>query len=317
MYKPSKKPVQFAKHLKDVPKSKLRNEYLVSEKFDGVFGYAVLKKGDYRVFSRTGEHYTSLDWLKDELEKFDTSLDTGFKYVLVFEVYEEGKPLEYINGRCRRKSDKIRKGVVETEHQYREAVIKVHDILEYDGFVNGLEKSDYDIRYNFLKSFKYTDTMHLVQQSTFVFEDDNVLNDPDLNYAHDTVVKRGGEGLILRTLDGMFKAGARNEDVIKFVKTISLDVVVTKVNLDGKGKYEGLLGTLEFCMPRYGVQGNDWVTCKCSGMSDKLRKEWTANPELIVGKTITVEAKRYTLYGALREPRYKTVRHDTEPDFTK
>ena len=113
---------------------------------------------------------------------------------------------------------------------------------------------------------------------------------------------RGGEGVILRVPTSVFRAGKRNNDVIRIKQKITYDLEVLDV-FEGKGKYVGMCGGLI-------LKFKDNKTVRVSGMSDMERSEWWSDKSKIIGKVVEVEAMKDSSKGVLREPRVKYVRYD-------
>jgi DNA ligase-1 len=121
------------------------------------------------------------------------------------------------------------------------------------------------------------------------------------------VDKGGYDGIIYRDPYGTWEAGrGTNGELIKIKRKLSFDLRVTNV-FEGLGKNVGRAGAIEVSF-----RG---AALRCNAGTDAEREAWWANPALIVGKIVEIEAMGFSSEGLLREPRYKGIRHDKlEPD---
>lgn len=294
----NKKPVQLTKHLHKVPIKKRVFPAIGDLKIDGVYAYGLITAEDNRIFSRTGMQYKSLERLEYWLAAMHPVLNGD--YVLLFEVYTEGWPVNEISGACRRESV-----------QYKEAEGLVHDIIPYEDFVEGLctipyikrKKKLHDLfRMQYYPPFKVSEGFH-------VRDEEHALE------LADTYMNAGEEGIILRNPLGIWVAGKRNADLTKIKLELSYDLEVLDL-MEGKGKYEGTTGKIVCKFRKHGKKHGEHTSVVCSGMTDEQRHAWWANPDSIRGKIVKVDAMTFSANGVLREPRFKEVREDKfEADF--
>ena len=284
MYRPSAKPVMLAKHLHKVPEKKRIWPMLMSEKFDGVFAYGLVTRNDNRIFSRTGKECYSLKHIEAALAECSKLI--GFSEgVLIFEVYAKGMHFEQINGAFRRQSE-----------QFKAATAMVHDWIPFDDFIKGETNMTFQYRSMVAEGIAkhvYSKGGPLVPvRQSIVFSEEEAAE------IASEVIGRGGEGLILRSPDGGWLAGARNQHLVKMKCEEEGTFPVVSVT-KGKGKYADTLGSVGIL-----VNGEEQ---QCSGMSDTQRDEWWADPSKIVGKDVRVQFMCWTQAGRLREPRLKCV----------
>jgi DNA ligase-1 len=113
----------------------------------------------------------------------------------------------------------------------------------------------------------------------------------------DTVVRAGGEGLMLHRADALYLTG-RSDALLKLKPWQDAEAVVVGY-APGKGKYQGMTGALEMEMPdgkRFRIG---------SGISDALRRQPPP-----IGTRITYRYQHLTKSGVPRHPRYLRVRED-------
>lgn len=115
-------------------------------------------------------------------------------------------------------------------------------------------------------------------------------------------LSKGFEGCVVKPLNYKYK-GTRSYDWMKMKPRDNLDLEVVSV-YEGKGKYEGMLGGVRV---RYNGNDNNGVG---SGFSDRERKDFWDNPDLIIGKIIEVAYMEETDDGELRHASFKGIRHD-------
>jgi len=91
------------------------------------------------------------------------------------------------------------------------------------------------------------------------------------------IVKRGGEGIILKNPNAPYHPGKRKANTWFKVKAFeTIDAVVTGFT-KGQGKYDGLIGAIEY-------KAEDGTTGKCSGMEDAMRFTISHAPEVYIGR---------------------------------
>jgi DNA ligase-1 len=115
------------------------------------------------------------------------------------------------------------------------------------------------------------------------------------------IEKVGGEGLMLRHPTAKHRGG-RNTDLLK-VKTFLDDEALVLDHEGGKGKYEGMVGSL-ICINKAGTRFKVG-----SGLSDDIRSYRTA-PQ--VGSVITFKYFELTRDGVPRFPIFMRIRPDVD-----
>ena len=110
----------------------------------------------------------------------------------------------------------------------------------------------------------------------------------DPRYEFTRIVKRGGEGIIIKRTDAQYipdKKPANNW--IKGKKKITLDVVITGFN-DGTGKNKELFGSFEFGLY---INGKLTPCGNCSsGLNDATRQLVASNPDKYIGHVMEITA---------------------------
>ena len=127
---------------------------------------------------------------------------------------------------------------------------------------------------------------------------------------YDNVLKRNGEGIMLKRLDATYVQGGRpSNNWFKAKKRARFDCIVTGFTR-GKGKYNNHIGAVKFS--QY-VNGKLIELGQASGMSDVIRFDMAANPDKYVGRVVTILAMERLRSGALRHPIFGGMRSDKLP----
>jgi len=128
-------------------------------------------------------------------------------------------------------------------------------------------------------------------------EQTRVINRAALMQRQDTVVRAGGEGLMLHRADAPYVTG-RSDVLLKLKPWQDAEAVVVAYS-PGKGKYQGMTGALTVEMP------NGKRFQLGSGLSDALRRQPPP-----VGTRITYRYQQLTKNGLPRFARYLRIRED-------
>ena len=254
---------------------------LVSEKFDGVF----CCYRDGKIYSRTGKEYTSMEHLKDILRKVESYVKVGCgwdRVEVLFEAYADvDQPT--ISGWCR-----------DTENQHPEIYPQIHRVVNLDSLHQVITNGGFHLGGNEVIRAVEHRRVNSYKEAMRIAEE---------------VWKHGGEGIVVDAFPvGKYQPGSRNMSCVKVKQSDTYDLKVIDL-VEGEGKYAGMTGAL-LC------QFGDGTEVTCGGMTDKERKDWWANRELIVGKIVEVACMKASTKGRLREPRFKKIRHDkNEPDM--
>ena len=243
-------------------------DYWVSEKLDGVRAYWDGEK----LWSRGGHVYAAPDWFTAQFPShpLDGELWNG-------------------RGRFAELSGVVRKGQP-VDEEWRQVRFHVFDLP--------VPEKVFEQRYRQLKQLveaSGSPYLALVVQRP-------VASHPELVAELEQVVAAGAEGLMLKRRNSRYQAG-RSDDLLK-VKTHD-DAEATVVgHLQGKGKYKGLMGSLEVEL----ANGRRFRIG--TGFSDVERH----NPPT-VGTVITFRYRGFTATGLPRFASFLRVRND-EPEVS-
>ena len=238
-------------------------QYLVSEKYDGV---RALWDGK-NLFFRSGNIVNAPEWFKAKLpkQKLDGELWLGR------ERFEE------LSGMVKKNPP--------NDDEWRQLSYMIFELPD--------EPETYAGRYK-----KIVDLIkHINWPQLKAVEQVRIADRASLQQKMDTLVKQGGEGLMLHLADAPYITG-RSDVLLKLKPAMDTEAKVIG-HIAGKGKYTGMLGALEMQTP----QGKRFRIG--TGFSDALRK----NPPAI-GSIITYKYNGLTKKGVPRFASYLRVRQE-------
>jgi hypothetical protein len=280
-FKPQKALHLYTEMDKKKPKC-IGHDYAIFEKYDGWYGYLDLAEGIVR--SRAGRPIPSCEALAKKI------MDSTHRRhgVAIFEILVHGvKEFHELNGILNRTVG---------DYVCKDAYVKVHDLV-----------TDFNMEYLYrhkqlLSTFGKDNGRTSVQVAQYL---DVSGNQRTWQRRVEEVWERGGEGIILKRVEGVFSPDKRNYDLMKIKEEVTLDLLVTHLVI-GEGKYENCTGALE-CVDSKGI------VHRISGMTDDQRVSWWKDPKQVVGKVVEVRAMKVNTDGSLREPRFKAIRYDKSP----
>lgn len=126
----------------------------------------------------------------------------------------------------------------------------------------------------------------------------------------DAIWSRGGEGVMLKTVRGIYRPGKRSPDWLKVKAVETADGVIMGFN-PGEGKYEDTVGSI--IIGQYGVpRSPDTLipVTNISGMTDELRYRLDT---FHIGQVVEFAYQKKT-EDSYRHPRFKRFREDKAPE---
>lgn len=257
----------------------LDGTWLVSRKLDGSRCHAHVDMDARTVtfISRQGKKFTTLNNLTEPVLNFMTDEGLGLtgKWVLDGEVCIMDGDKEDFRGLM----SLVRRKDYTIEHP----CYKVFDILTEDEFYGRAESPNFSVRYNRLVHL-FTGFMNPMID---VIEQGRITSQEVLDKWRSRQKAGGWEGLMVRK-DVPYE-GKRTNNLLKIKPFQDSEYVVTGI-IEGDMTYNTTSGSET-------VHGVSALTVKHkgnvvkvgTGMSKEQRLAWVANPELIIGKTITVQ----------------------------
>jgi DNA ligase-1 len=291
------KPVEFrnlCKEAKERIKDVRESQWLWQMKYDGCHGIVVVHDGGVQMFSREGNEVKAADHILKEFR------DRGYPNGAYFgEYWHMGRTFPEISGTFRRQYSDARSA---------EFCFKLFDHVSLDEFGAGTSPICYGARWDELQrivNYRTPDGMSKIQCAyTFVYSDAN------FDRAEEATANLrllghiyGLDGYVAKRYGGDWTAGdGKKGQTIKVKDHISVDLRCVAVE-EGKGKFEGMIGSLLV----------EWKGQVVPVSGGRLTNQERHNIDLC-GKIVEVHALGLTPDGQLREPRYQRIRYDkTEP----
>ena len=262
----------------DKQKSKVdfnQQTWFASQKLDGVRCLAIVdENGKCNFYSRQGKTFDTLDVLKEEIESLELTNVVFDGEVCI--VDENG--LENFQG--------IMKEIKRKDHTIKNPKYKVFDYLTLKEFDNQL--SDRKLSERLMICLDNGLLSHVDKLEQWKVESDDHFQE-----LAELATKNNWEGLILRK-DCEYK-GKRSNDLLKVKKFFdeeyivkSIESAVHRVIVDGLEVEEEMLSNIV-------IEHKGCDVGVGSGFNQEERRKYFNNPELIIGKTITVQYFEETL----------------------
>ncbi len=302
--------------------SKKVRGYLADLKVDGMRTIVHHSpSGEVTVYSRTGKIYTEhVPHIVESVQKYTepgTTLDGELAIVTSLDPIQENlAPKVSFNRTMRVMGSKPERARELQVTQFGGISLILFDILERDQ--QDFKELPFSARRRELEDLYFPDEGSYMKKSP-------VWRREDYTELFQLVESRGHEGLILKNPDGLYVPDGRRVGNQYKVKTVSTaDVVVmgfTKANYGKTGKWDGLIGAIEF--GAYTPSGELKRLGQCSGMTDDARRWWTDlasrvgdDPEWLNQYVIEIQYNDLVGSGEVRTPRFPQflrIRDDKRP----
>lgn len=230
----------------------------------------------------------------------------------------DGEMLADVEGNSLEQYDATTK-IMRTKGKKENIKFNIFDYCFLDEFRNGQGTIPYYERrknLNYIPSTKFQKVVPVIG----VYK----ITDEELMSTAKKLMNEGHEGVMLNNANEVYKR-TRNRGILKIKKFFECDVLCTGV-VEGKGNIKGNLGaiTVSFkgkeCTVGSGFKSK-WKktgsTYEETNIGSSIRREdiWE-NPELIIGKIVTIRYMEETKDGMMRMPRIKDIRDDkNEPSY--
>ena len=269
--------------------------WFASQKLDGVRCLAIVdEKGKCNFYSRQGKTFDTLNVLRDEIESLNLCNMVFDGEVCLMD--ESGA--EDFQG--------IMKEIKRKEHTIQNPKYKVFDYLLLDEFDNQTSPRKLSDRLTCFNAIYNTFTEKL--NSINLLEQWKVKSEEHFQELAELATKNNWEGLILRK-DSEYK-GKRSNDLLKVKKFFdeeyvvkSVETAVHRIIVNGKEVEEEMLGSVI-------IEHKGCDVGVGSGFDQEERRKYFKNPELIIGKTITVQYFEETMnQDGCHSLRFPVVKH--------
>ena len=278
--------------------------WIVQKKLDGVFAALNLKDGV--VYSRTQRplFIPPESVLSQNISELKSVYNKDSADFILFELCLPDASLERLSGLV----SPNRKEAWSDEELNAQFDIGIHDSILLDG--NNEDKTPYVARYE-----KASSGLHLPFVSSVYHR-----TSPDNNY-HDfldrvfeSTVRSGGEGIVLKDPNGIYRMGKRVNTQVKRVREHLEDVKVEQVKY-GTGKRSGQIGSM-YCRSIDNPDVAFWADLGLNWDDEKrieLTKDYESGLYPLIGTIWTVKALQPSSTGkSIRLPKLMYMRFDKE-----
>lgn len=275
----------------DVPAHKITWPCIVTEKLDGVRRVLVKENGVCRLYSRSGHEDTGLV----EILKEAKHLPDNFVY--------DGELLAIGNFKDCIAQRQATNSIANSKGNKTGLSFNVFDMVPVEDFYNGeckipaIERKlrlgatlmDESIKYLHEQWYQMTVAFGIYEDLQFIKPVPIlglVQNIQSVEPIVDVIWKRGGEGVMLNTVDGSYEI-KRSKKLLK-IKHVE-EFVLPVVNIiEGTGKYEDSMGSI-VCLYTASDGSKSYVGVG-SGFTDDQRRDIWANPEKYIGRKAEIES---------------------------
>ena len=270
-------------------------KWFASHKLDGVRCLAIVdENGTCNFFSRQGKTFDTLDTLKNEIEGLNLRNIVFDGEVCV--VDENGT--EDFQG--------IMKEIKRKDHTIENPKYKIFDYLmleEFDTQVSKRSLSDRLGKFNMVYN-TFNEQLNCID----LLEQWKVESEEHFQELAELATKNNWEGLILRK-DCEYK-GKRSNDLLKVKKFFDEEYVVKSIETSTHRIIVNGLEVEEEMLSNVVIEHKGCDVGVGSGFDQSERRKYFKNPELIIGKTITVQYFEETLnQDGCHSLRFPVVKH--------
>lgn len=288
--------VMLAKKFEDEEHKVKGEEFVITEKLDGMRTIMIVENGNVTFFSRQGQPITGLVEIAQDAKLLPDNVYDGELLIHNADDYKDRDVLQETLKIARKDGEK------------RGLILHLFDMIPIEEFKAGESKATYRKRKEELSFIveKLNSPYIKVVPNLYVGKDLDVI--PKLL---EEMNRKGKEGLMLNVSDGKYQC--KRTDVLLKIKTMNImDCRIIGFE-EGTGKYEGVLGALLLDYKGHKLRCG-------SGFTDEDRKEIWDNKEKYLGKIAEIQYFRESRNqdGGLSVsfPVFICIRHDKdEPSY--
>jgi ATP-dependent DNA ligase len=128
--------------------------------------------------------------------------------------------------------------------------------------------------------------------------------------SHDKLVAVGFEGSIVKCRDSIYKFGARGHGWFKFKGTVTIDVVIMELPVNGKGQHENKVGHMVVGQ----IKGGELIQrTQVNAPNNTERTQMTNNPQDFIGRVAEIKVYGWSADDMPRHPTFLRWRTDKQP----
>ena len=250
---------------------KIKEDVSMSLKMDGIRNSIITVNGITKALSRQGKEIDGIDYILDEYEEL--GLTNYFVDGELIRVNRENLSSD--------ENFRLTTKIVNSKSNNKEGLeFIVFDITPMEDYINKKSSIKYKDRLKLMDELIGDKGKHIKLVEKFGITNDTNVIEEKLN----EVIKNGQEGLILNTLNGKYEFGKRPKSLLKVKKFNEADVLCVGIN-EGDGRLKNMTGSL---VCKFLYKGEECTVEIGTGLSDSDRRTIFNNPELVVGKVITI-----------------------------
>lgn len=251
---------------------KIKEDVSMSLKMDGIRNSIITINGITKALSRQGKEIDGIDYILDEYEEL--GLTNYFVDGELIRVNKENLSSD--------ENFRLTTKIVNSKSNNKEGLeFIVFDITPMEDYINKKSSIKYKDRLKLMNELIGDKGKYIKLVEKFGVTNDTNVIEEKLN----EVVENGQEGLILNTLSGKYEFGKRPKSLLKVKKFNEADVLCVGIN-EGEGRIKSSTGAL---VCKFLYKGEECTVEIGTGMNDSDRKLIFDNPNLVVGKVITIK----------------------------
>jgi|TARA_R110002020_G_scaffold314978_6_gene530176 DNA ligase-1 len=250
--------------------------WLCSRKLDGVRCLAIVKDGDVKFYSRGGNEFLTLDNVKEDIKKLKLN-----------NIVLDGE-LCIVDKNGDEDFQSVMKEINKKNHTIENPLFQVFDFLTLDEFNSQNGEIELGMRLTFLRaalssdSYKGKPVEHLkVLEQLWVKDSDS------FQVMFDEASKNKWEGLMLRKNVGY--EGKRSKNLLKVKKFYDAEYVVKGIEFGDVRYIKEGVEVEEEMVSNITIEHKGNEVGVGSGFSMDERIKYFKNPELLMGKTVTIQ----------------------------
>ena len=250
--------------------------WLCSRKLDGVRCLAIVKDGDVKFYSRGGNEFLTLDNVKEDIKKLKLN-----------NIVLDGE-LCIVDKNGDEDFQSVMKEINRKNHTIKNPLLQVFDFLTLDEFNSQNGEIELGMRLTFLRaalssdSYKGKPVEHLkVLEQLWVKDSDS------FQVMFDEASKNKWEGLMLRKNVGY--EGKRSKNLLKVKKFYDAEYVVKGIEFGDVRYIKEGVEVEEEMVSNITIEHKGNEVGVGSGFSMDERIKYFKNPELLMGKTVTIQ----------------------------
>jgi len=254
-----------------------KDMWLCSRKLDGVRCLTIIDDtGDIKFYSRGGNEFLTLDNVKKDLKKLQLS-----------SVVLDGE-LCIVDEKGNEDFQSVMKEINKKNHTIDNPLLQVFDFLTLDEFNSQEGHVELGMRLTFLKGALDRDGYDGdIIQTVSVLGQKLVQNTQQFQLMFDEATENNWEGLMLRKNCGY--EGKRSKNLLKVKKFYDAEYTVKGIEFSDMRYIKEGVEVEEEMVSNITIEHKGNTVGVGSGFSMDERKKYFKNPELLMGKTVTIQ----------------------------